>query len=130
MKIRWIDRHNEKIFKKKVREYVMDKLSNSNIGYFCHISDDGGIWWGDDFIVDVVAIFSYRDVSIKINLGRIKEYNDFRNETVSSAGDAIIKWILYPTQKWTADGDGMSPKYYSLDWLSKYVLDREWENKK
>ena len=127
MKIRWIDRHNEKIFKKKVREYVGSKLTDARRGYICHILDDGGTRWGDDFIVDVVAIFYYRDVSIKINLGRIKEYNDFRNETISSAGDAIIRWILYPTQKWTADGDGMSPNYYSLDWLSTYILNREWK---
>lgn len=130
MKIRWIDRHNEKIFKKKVREYVGNKLSNAQRGYFCHIVDDGGIGWGGEFIMDVAAIFYYKDISIKIDIGRVKEYNDFRNETVSSAGDAIIKWILYLTQKWTADGDGMSPNYYGLDWLSSYILNREWEEQK
>lgn len=124
----WIDRHNNKVFKRKVREYVREELSNFQRGYFCHVSDDGGEWWGDEFIDSLSVIFNYRDVSIKIRLGKLKEYNDYENETVESAGQAIIGAVLKKTIVWNADNANcMVQDYFGLDWLSKYVLDREWE---
>ena len=124
----WIDRHNTKVFKKKVREYVREELSDSRRGYFCHVSDDGGEWWGDEFIDSISVIFNYRDVSIKIRLGKLREYNDYENETVESAGQAIINAVLKKTRVWKADDDYcLVQDYFGLDWLSKYVLDREWK---
>lgn len=124
----WIDRHNEKVFKRKVREYVREELSSFRRGYFCHVSDDGGEWWGDEFVNSLSVIFNYRDVSIKIRLGKLKEYNDYGNETVESAGQAIIGAVLKKTVVWNADNANcMVQDYFGLDWLSKYVLDREWK---
>lgn len=124
----WLDRHNEKVFKRKVREYVGEELSNFRRGYFCHVSDDGGEWWGNEFIDSLSVIFNYRDVSIKIRLGKLKEYNDYENETVESAGQAIVDAVLEKTIVWNAnDADCMVRDYYGLDWLSKYVLNREWK---
>lgn len=124
----WIDRHNNKVFKRKVREYVRSELSDFRRGYYCHVSDDGGEWWGDEFIDSISVIFNYRDISIKIRLGKLREYNDYENETVESAGQAIINAVLKKTRVWKADDDHcLVQDYFGLDWLSKYVLDREWK---
>lgn len=120
----WIDRHNKEVFRRKVREYVGKELSDFKRGYFCNVEDSGERWVS----VYLYVIFKYRDVSIQIRLLNVREYNDYGNETVESAGQAIIDAVLDKTRVWNPDHiDCIDRDHFGLDWLSKYILDREWK---
>jgi len=117
----WVDRHNAEIFRKKVKEELSNRFSDSN--YSCRVEDEQCGWWYGRQMYRVKISFDYACATLTLRLGSCPEYWDYKNETVSSACDKIVERTKNYCWKFSSERAGYDRSHFSVDFLASHVLE-------